>query len=381
METVTEHALRELVVGKGEQCVSIYMPTHPVGREGMQDMPRLKNLVVAAETQLIERGMRRVAARELLQPLLALPQDDDWSSRSGGLAVFRSDELFVTYRSAIAFEEGVNVGSRFHVKQLLPAISEPFGFFVLVLSRNKVRLLQATSNGFKRLQPPGLPSCMERALNLQGADRGEQVHSGMRGDLGKEAAVFHGQGGHRDTIKDELIEYLRVIDNSIRPLLRAQAWPLILAGVEYELAMFRELSEYDHVADEQLHGAFDYVDDRAVYELAMPLARASADTKRRRAIAKYKRLTDTIQATDEIDEIMPAAYDSRIECLLVDVRCELCGHYDPATRLLDLETEVDSAADLVEDAVTQTISHGGNVYAVRDEFPTKKALRAVIRFW
>jgi hypothetical protein len=222
---------------------------------------------------------------------------------------------------------------------------------------------------------------MERALNLQCADRGEQVHSGMRGDLGKEAAVFHGQGGHRDTIKEELIEYLRVIDNSIRPLLGAQAWPLILAGVEYELAMFRELSEYDHVADEQLHGALDYVVDRALFKQAMPLARASAVTKRRRAIAKYKRLTDTIQATDEIDEIVPAAYEGRIECLLVDVRCELCGRYDPATHLLDLEIEADPEADLIEAAVAQTISHNGNVYAVRDEFPTKKALRAVIRYW
>jgi hypothetical protein len=381
METVTEHALRDLVFAKGEQYVSIYMPTNPLGREGMQDVLRLKNLVVAAEKQLIERGMRGVTAHSFLQPILALAQHDGWNQRSGGLAVFRSDELFVSYKSAIVFKERLNVGSRFHVKQLLPAIGEPLEFFVLALSRNSVRLLQASSIGFRRLQPPGLPSCIERALNLQGADRGEQVHSGMRGDLGKESAVFHGQGGHRDTIKNEIVEYLRAIDNSIRPLLQAHAGPVILAGVEYELSMFREVSDYDHVADEQLHGAFDYVDDRALYEQALPLARRSADTKRRSAIAKYKRLTDTSEASDEIDEIVPAAYDGRIEYLLVDVRCELCGRYDPATRLLDLEIEAEPEADLVEDAVAQTIRHGGRVYAVRDEFPNEKALRAMIRYW
>jgi hypothetical protein len=380
METVTERALREMVSAKGERYVSVYMPTHPIGREGLQDLPRLKNLVAAAEAQLIDRGMRGVTAREFVQPILALPQHDGWNQRSGGLAIFRSDEVFVSYKSATVFEERVNVGSRFHVKQLLPAISEPLEFFVLALSRNSVRLLQATSNGFSRLQPPGLPSCIERALNLQGADRGEQVHSAMRVDLGKEAAVFHGQGGHRDTIKDEIAEYMRAIDNSIRPLLRARAGTLILAGVEYELAMFRDVSDYAHIADEQLHGAFDYIDDRALYEQAMPIARAFADPKRRRAIAKYKRLTDTIEASDEIDEIMPAAFDGRIECLFVDVRCELCGTYDPATRLLDLEIEADPEADLVEDAIAQAIRHGGVVYAVQDEFPTKKALRAVIRY-
>jgi hypothetical protein len=381
MGIVTHQTLRNLVLAEGERFVSIYMPTHPVGREGMQDVPRLKNLVSAAEKRLVEGGMRGVAARHILRPILELQQQLRWTQRGRGLAIFRSDEVFEGYNLPNEFEEQLNIGRRFHVKQLLPAIDEPLEFYVLALSRNHVRLLEATSNGFKTLQPLGLPTGIERALNLQGADRGEQVHSGMRGNLGKEAAVFHGQGGHRDTIKDEIFEYLRAIDNSIRPILRARAFPLILAGVDYELTMFREVSDYDHIADEQLHGAFDYVDDRELYAQALPLARQFANTKRRTAIAKYKRLMDTVQTSDEIDEILPAAYDGRVELLLVDGRHELCGRYDPTNRYLDVEIAPDPESDLVEDAVAQTITHGGNAYAVGDEFATGKALRAVIRYW
>jgi hypothetical protein len=158
MKTVTERALRELVGSKGEWYVSIYMPTHPFGREGIQDVPRLKKLVSAAEKQLVERGVRGVAARGFLKAILALPDQNDWNHRSRGLAMFCSGEVLVAYKSDAVFEERLNVGRRFHIKQLLPAIGEPLEFLVLALSRNSVRLLEATSSGFRRLQPTGLPS-------------------------------------------------------------------------------------------------------------------------------------------------------------------------------------------------------------------------------
>ena len=77
MDVLTMSDLRNLASIESGRCVSIYMPTHPVGREGQQDAVRLKNLVAAAEQQLIERGMRGVEARELLKPVLKLPHDRD----------------------------------------------------------------------------------------------------------------------------------------------------------------------------------------------------------------------------------------------------------------------------------------------------------------
>ena len=180
-------------------------------------------------------------------------------------------------------DEAVIVGRRFHVKRLLPAMSDSPRFYVLAVSRNRPRLLKVTWNGIENLHPTSFPVNIKAALNLQGADRGEQVHSGMRGDLGKEAGVFHGQGGHRDTLKDELVVYFRMIDDSLRPVLREKPWPLILAGVDYELAIFRKVSDYADIVDEMLYGSFDYVEDHALYEQALPIARRYYDSERRHA--------------------------------------------------------------------------------------------------
>jgi hypothetical protein len=241
MDTLSISNLRQLVSIEDSRCVSIFMPTHPLGRKSQQDAVRLKNLVAEAEQQLIERGMRGVEAREMLKAVLRVPHDPtSWVKRKQGLAIFRSEKVFINYWLAVPLDESVSVGRRFHVKPLLPAIGESPQFYVLAVSRNRVRLLKVTWHGVESVHPPRLPTSIKQALNLAGADRGEQVHSGMRGDLGKEAGVFHGQGGHRDALKDEIVEYFRVIDEALRPVFRDQPWPLILAGVKYDLSMYVE---------------------------------------------------------------------------------------------------------------------------------------------
>jgi hypothetical protein len=203
----------------------------------------------------------------------------------------------------------------------------------------------------------------------------------MRGELGKEAGVFHGQGGHRDTLKEELAQYFRLIDESLRPVLRQYPWPLILAGVEYELAIYREVSGYARIAAEVLRGGFDYVQDHVLYEQALPLAERARDALRRQALAKYSELGDTSQASDDVKKIVPAAHAGRIDTLLVDPRAAVFGRYHPEADWIGFTDERDPALDLVELAAAQTILHGGTVYAVtRGELPSTSPLQAIFRY-
>ena len=274
MEIISKSDLFELVSVRGEHCVSMFFSNHLAGREGQQDAIRLKNLATFAEEQLIERGMRAPLAKKFINPVREIPYNESfWSSRKQGLAVFRSEDVFEVFRLEVPLEEVVFVDRCFHVKQLLPALDVYPPFHVLVLNRDKVRLLRSTWRGCESILPHNMPANMTKAMNLQGADRGEQVHSGRRGDLGKEAAVFHGQGGHRDTLKDEIGEYFRLVDNAIGPVLRESEWPLFLAGVDYELAIFREISTHTRFHDESLLGGFDYISDDAVCEQALPLGK------------------------------------------------------------------------------------------------------------
>jgi hypothetical protein len=379
MEVVTMSQLRQLVDAQGENCVSLFMSTYPFDPGRENDEVGLKNLVFTATERLVGNGMRRSAADEYLAPIAALPQSPSWRQRKQGLALFRSSEVLRTFWLATPLNECLVVGERFYVKPLLPVVSVEPEFFVLALSRNQVRLLKATSDGFTPVPLAGVSSGMDQTLNLEGADRGEQVHSGMRGDLGKQAGVFHGQGGRRDTVKDEFSAFCQLIDKSLQPILRDTPWPLILAGVEYELSLFREVCRYDRIMDEALSGGFDHLRDHELYERALPIAARYYDRAVRHSLDTMTNNRSLV--SDKLEEIIPAVFQGKVDTLLVDPKAELFGRFDTERRQLEQVATADPALDLVELAAEQTILHRGNVWpAKRDELANGSPMRAILRF-
>ena len=282
MNSVAMCDLRELVSSQPGSCVSIFMPTQLAGPDSRQDEVRLRGLVTRAKKLLVDGGILEEHTQELLRPISNLPLGVGWRTRKQGLAVYRSHERFTAFWCDSPLKEGVFVGPQFFIRPLLTLVAPSVDFFVLALSRNQIRLLKATPIGFERLEVEGFPKNMEKALNLQIAERGEQVHTGMHQRLGKEAGVFHGQGGHRDTIKDEVVEFFQVISRALAPILNEHPWPLVLAGVNYELALFRQTSDYSQVVDEELCGNFDFVSDQALFDRGLPIARHYYETIRRK---------------------------------------------------------------------------------------------------
>lgn len=385
MERVTTSDLHELVSVRSEKCVTLLMPTQISGREGQQDVVRLKNLTKYAEQKLIEGGMRSPDARKYLQPILDIPQDArTWASRQQGLAIFRSHDLFGIFRLAVPLEETAIVDCRFHVKRLLPALYSNPPFFVLAVSRNQVRLLKVTWRGCESIYPANLPNNMEEVLNLQpAADRGEQVHSAMRGgmELGKEAAVFHGQGGHREVLKQEVAEYFQQVEGAVEPVLHGSTCPLILAGVDHEVAIFRNVAHSLQINDEALVGNFDYATDDELCEQARPLVQRTYAKLKRDALGRLIDLAHTGRASYETNKIVPAAHQGQIDTLFVNPQVSEFGRFHPERNWVEFTAARSPGLDLVECATAQTILHRGTVYtAAPRELPDRCALGAIFRY-
>ncbi len=75
MDKMTTLQLRALADAGTPPCVSIYLPTHRVGKETQGDSIRLKNLLKRAEDQFVERGMMPMIARDMLEPARRLLDD------------------------------------------------------------------------------------------------------------------------------------------------------------------------------------------------------------------------------------------------------------------------------------------------------------------
>jgi hypothetical protein len=383
MDAMDTSQLRELAACRTGPCVSIYLPTHVTGEESKQDLPRLKSMLQRAEGILVEGWLRSPEAGRLLQAARGLLTDVSfWEGRSLGLGIFAAPEVFRAYRVPRSFEELVFVNRRFHIKPLLPLVSGRDRFFILALSQNHVRLFAASRHTIEQIAVDGLPTNMKEALDYTQADRGSQVHSADRAGRGKQAGVFHGQGGQPDAHKEDLAQFFRLVDRAIQPVLRDTRSPLVLGGVEYLLPIYRQVSGYAQIAEPELLGNCDRLTPHELHRRAWPLIEPIVLQAREEAKQRYGQLADTPQASDNVPQVLKSANEGRIDTLFVDVGAHQWGRFDPETGCVEVHDRFEpNDDDLLDLAVVETLLHRGTVYAVElDQMPHRKPLAALFRY-
>lgn len=210
MTRFTRHDFLQLTAPVEGPCVSLYCPLERTGRTSPQDNIRMKNLLSEAESRLSKVGMRAATARDLVQKVRSrLDELDLWTSPGQTAAVFFSPADIRAYRIPHSTAESLAVGNRFRVRPLLDELETDEPLYVLLLGRRNVGLYRVADRKVDQVDVPNLPRDQEETLNYDEAERAAQVHSAARGLPGKQAAVFHGQGGLPEKAKQDLEIFLR----------------------------------------------------------------------------------------------------------------------------------------------------------------------------
>ena len=117
-------------------------------------------------------------------------------------------------------------------------------------------------------------------------------------------------------------------------------------------------------------------------EEAWPLVEPVVLQARQEAAAHYRERVSTERASSKSSEIVPAAYNGRVESLFVAVDQQSWGGFDPATGRLQIHEQAEPGdEDLLDQAATQTLLHGGAAYAVEQaQMPAETPLAAVFRY-
>ncbi|WP_445245404.1 hypothetical protein [Microcoleus sp. OTE_8_concoct_300] len=145
MNLISAEELKALVQQSPGLCVSIYMPVAQ-GTEIQQNPIRFKNLIREAEDKIVEYGFDKKEAAQLLEPVRAeVDQENFWENQSNLLAIFVGSGFFRYYTCPVNFDELVVVSDNFHVKPLMPMLTGNNLFYVLALSKKEVRLIECTA--------------------------------------------------------------------------------------------------------------------------------------------------------------------------------------------------------------------------------------------
>jgi hypothetical protein len=376
--------LRSLIEQGAGMCVSIFLPIYQAEPEWQQNRIRLENLLRQAKEHLVARGLHGAAAQEFLAPAYQLIEDRPFWHQSDGLALFTGAEFFRVYRLPLVFEELVVVDERFHITPLLALPRGDDHFYVLALSLKQARLFHATPSGFIPVVLPGVPHGLADALKYDEFAKQHQLHPGVPGHGGERGAIFHGQGDRDEVIKEEILRYFQQINRGVQAALRNERAPLLLAGVAYLLAIYRQANTYSELLEEAILGSPDDLRPEELHTRAWPIVAPRFERDRIEAMARYQQLlgAQPALASSYLRAIVPAAHDGRIATLFVAAGQRRWGTFDPTTGVLILhEAAQPRDTELVDFAAIETILHSGAVYVVAPEQLTDAApLAAIFRY-
>ena len=400
MKVLDRKGLKGLVEGRKGLHVSIFMSTHCKGPETKQDPIRLKNLLKEAEQQLVELEVRPAEARDWLAPAGALLGNADfWQHQSNGLALFITKELFRYYRVPLSFEELVVVSNRFHLKPLLALFTEDGQYYILALSQDQVRLLECIRYRVTEvpLTDTSVPTNIREALRYDDPEKQLQFRSGEAGsvptgssrevsrgqmtDFRQGGVVFHGQES-ANRVKDDLRRYFLQVDSGVRELIGKEGPPLLLAGVEYVLPIYAEVSKYSNLMEQGITGNPDQLKAEELQERAWPIIEPHFRESQETAAANYQEMLSKGLSSHDIKEIIAAAKQGRVDSLFVAMGEEVWGTVSPETGNIQIHQEPQPGdEDLLDLAALQTLFNSGTVFVVPPErVPDEKLLAAVFRY-
>ncbi len=383
MKQLSRGELEALMERREGACVSLYAPMVKAGPETQQNAIRFKNLVRKASEALEAHGLTPKQVEALLRPAADLIDDTPfWQHQSEGLAIFLADGFFRYYRVPVEVRELALVEERFHLKPLLPLLSGDGRFYVLALSQKRARLLEATRHSVRELDLGDLPTSLDEAVGYEVEETHIQYHTGTKTSRAGDSPVYHGQGGGEDDAKAEIRKFFSLLDRGVAELIGDRSAPLVLAGVEFLFAIYRQASSYPGLIEAGIPGNPDDLTPEDLHRKAWPLVEPVFTRSQETAADRYGALAGTGQASSQLEEVITAAADGRVETLFVALGTRRWGSFDPDGRKVELaDHDGPGHEDLVDFAAIQTLLKGGRVFAVQPEnVPEQAPLAAVYRY-
>ncbi len=405
MDMFDRDTLMALASHTGWPSVSMYLPTHRSGVEKEQDRIRLKNLCRSTCDRLADSGMRPADVDSFCGRVMALVDDSSfWRDARDGLAIFLSADLFEVMKLDARVPEHSVVGDRFYLRPLMAAHRGDQRFFALAIDRNGSRLFRGDGASIEQIALDGVPGSLADELRFDETQQSIQYSSvpapaQAAGGGRPTGAIFHGHGGEKDTDKINLERYLRKVEAAVSKICAAETpVPLVLLGVDYEVAAYRGLSSCPALASECVIGATDeltpYKIHAAVLQALEPRFAAMVQTE----LMELTEKEGSPLASHDLVEIVSAAASGRVKTLFFDDGVGPFGTFDrdaftvealcaDAPRFLregaqpmDSASTGDCGWDLIDLAAAETALHGGDVHAFTGEDAPVHGVAAVFRY-
>jgi hypothetical protein len=336
--------LKRLQSHRDYPSISLLAPTHRTSPANKRDRIVVKNLATKGLDRLYgEFTKREVSA--LTQNLNKLVARVDWKHALDGLALFASRDEATAVYLPFKVKPRVLVDASFATRDLVFTLNRAPRYRVLVLTEKPTRLFEATTS----------------VLTEHTAKPFPMVHTGPGGA----SRLPAGQGINRSAVRDESHrQFFRRVDDALAALQKEDRLPLVVVGVDRYLAFYQEITKDAGAIVGLVAGSHDKPSPSRLGKLVWPVFKGGMTLARTKALVRLGQAVSINRHASGIHQVWRAAFDKRIQTLLVETDFHYPADLSPDGNRLVTYTGVGprSLDDAVDEVIERVLTDGGEVF-------------------
>ena len=340
-------------------CISIYLPSYSHENSGVY-LPAHHGLETARH-MLASTPLPQSSKELLLQRL----HDFGESGLTGdSLAIFLNTDFVRVFRIQTHVPESVHIANDFHITPSLIALAHTHHFYILALSQKHIRLVKCTDHSATPMPlPAGLPKSVQEAEGFTAPDHLLEARSAAGSSSEEMSRIHFGT----DTIHEKADRYLHdffvIIDRTVTRLLLETRLPILLAGTDRELALYRKLSVYPYLLGASMTGSPEHVADSELHARGLKAIKMQDARDEEQALLRLAEIPKARSLTD-LSAVLAAARSGQIDHLFIE-EVKATGSHE----------------EIVNQIVLETVRHSGRISLLRYvAIPSGKPLAATLRY-
>lgn len=360
--------------------ISIFVRTHRAMPLREKDPIVIKNLVAEAKERLLKEFPER-EVKGVIENLDGIVATIDYTKLDEGLAIFVSSDIKQIFMFSVPLENRVFIDKRFMTREIMSVLMRMPRYWVLSLSEKPTRLFSAVADS--------LFEVVEPEKDTMGVSRDGFPYEYFKPDIetygyavGKEV----GRNSHLDSkyIDDRLKTFLAKVDHLLIPFLKDDPRPLFVAGVEKNLALFKEVTK--HKLAEFIPGDFTEAGSKTLAKAAWIAMQRYLDSERAKKVAEFKEAMNRKQHAFGFESVWRMARAGRINNLLVEEGFVVAGKVNPENPdnviITDNQQTNGVSEDLVNQIIGMVIEKGGGKVTIckKDQLKDYDHIAAILRY-
>jgi release factor family 3 len=363
---LNEETISRLLDG-ADPAISIYTSLEPDQRDLRAPDARLRELIGQADAMMERDGLDLRRREQLLGPVRDILGGTDFAThRDPALAIFSSDSFTIVETLPIQVAESVSVAADFHIKPLLPFLSQNRHFFILALSKTRVRLLAATPFSTQEVPLEYLPADAQAELDSQ-----------------SESGALTGESVLEEERRALLTESPKRIAAAVKAALGNDVAPVVVVADPQVAGHFLKETDLPQLLEDVVTFNPFSVPDGELLAKALEVMQPILSEELATILDQLNARLGTAESSVAIrlEEILMGAQEGRVDVLVVAEDETIWGRFSPGTTLTAHGTRAPHDEDLLNQAVVLAMRNGARAFAVpRERLPRQVPAAALLRY-